>query len=173
MGDSITEFWAKADPELFSNGVIGRGISGQTSPQMLLRFSQDVLELHPQIVHIMAGTNDLAGNTGPSTVQDFKNNITAMVELAQAHKIRVVLASIPPARAFPWKPALRPAEEIVLLNAWLRGYAKASRSQYINYYSTLSDGVGGFLPALSNDGVHPNRDGYRTMRALALKVTAK
>ena len=96
-------------PDLFANDVVGRGISGQTSPQMLLRFFQDVIELHPRTVHIMAGTNDIAGNTGPGTAQDFKNNIMAMVELAHAHRIGVVLASIPPARGFPWKPALRPA----------------------------------------------------------------
>jgi lysophospholipase L1-like esterase len=172
MGDSITELWGKADPELFSNGVIDRGISGQTSPQMLLRFLQDVVELHPQIVHIMAGTNDLAGNTGPSTPQDFKNNITAMVDLAHAHKIRVVIASIPPASAFPMTPALHPAADIVTLNNWLRGYAKASGSEYVDYYSVLADAQGGFASALSNDGVHPNRDGYKKMRALASKALA-
>jgi lysophospholipase L1-like esterase len=173
MGDSITEFWAEADQELFSNGVVGRGISGQTSPQMLLRFFQDVVELHPRAVHIMAGTNDLAGNTGPSAVQDFKNNIMAMVELAHAHQIKVTLASIPPARIFPWKPALRPAAEIVALNKWLRSYAAANRSGYIDYYSVLVDDQGGFRADLSNDGVHPNRDGYKRMRNLALKAIAQ
>jgi lysophospholipase L1-like esterase len=168
IGDSITEFWARADTELFRDGVIGRGISGQTSPQMLLRFFQDVVELHPQTVHIMAGTNDVAGNTGPSSAQDFKNNIMAMVELAHAHKIRVVLASIPPAKAFPWKPELRPAADVAALNTWLRSYAQASGSQYVDYYSVLVDPQGGFLAALSNDGVHPNRDGYMKMQALAL-----
>jgi|HubBroStandDraft_1064217.scaffolds.fasta_scaffold45649_2 lysophospholipase L1-like esterase len=170
MGDSITEFWARADTQLFSHGVIGRGISGQTSPQMLLRFFQDVVELHPRIVHIMAGTNDLAGNTGPESTQDFKNNIMAMVDLAHANKIRVALASIPPASAFPWKPGLKPAADIVTLNAWLRGYAKASGSGYVDYYSVLADPQGGFMTALSNDGVHPNRDGYMKMRALASKA---
>jgi lysophospholipase L1-like esterase len=170
MGDSITEFWARADTELFSHGVIGRGISGQTSPQMVLRFFQDVVELHPRIVHIMAGTNDLAGNTGPESAQDFKNNVMAMIDLAHAHKIQVVLASIPPASAFPWKPGLHPAADIVTLNAWLRSYAKASGSRYVDYYSVLADTHGGFLTALSNDGVHPNRDGYMKMQALALKA---
>jgi lysophospholipase L1-like esterase len=173
MGDSITEIWAEADPDLFSRGVVGRGISGQTSPQMLLRFFQDVVELHPRAVHIMAGTNDLAGNTGPSSVQDFKNNIMAMVELAHAHQIKVVLASIPPARIFPWKPALRPAADIVALNKWLRSYAIASRSEYVDYYSALVDDQGGFQATLSNDGVHPNRDGYARMRPLALEAMTK
>jgi lysophospholipase L1-like esterase len=173
IGDSITELWAEADPELFSNGVVGRGISGQTSPQMLLRFFQDVVELHPRAVHIMAGTNDLAGNTGPSSVQDFKNNIMAMVDLARAHRIKVMLASIPPARIFPWKQELRPAIDIVALNKWLRSYATANRSEYIDYYSVLVDDQGGFLAALSNDGVHPNRDGYMRMRALASNAVAQ
>jgi lysophospholipase L1-like esterase len=172
MGDSITEFWALADPELFSDGVIGRGISGQTSPQMLLRFFQDVVELHPKTVHIMAGTNDLAGNTGPSSAQDFKNNIMAIVELARAQHIRVLLASIPPARAFPWKPGMHPASDIVALNRWLRSYARASGSQYVDYYAVLADPDGGFQSALSNDGVHPNRDGYIKMKALVLKALA-
>ncbi len=173
MGDSITEIWAEADPNLFSGGVVGRGISGQTSPQMLLRFFQDVVELHPRVVHIMAGTNDLAGNTGPSSAQDFKNNIIAMVELAHAHQIKVVLASIPPASTFPWKPALRPAADIVALNKWLRSYAMASRSEYVDYYSALVDDQGGFQAALSNDGVHPNRNGYTRMRPLALEAMTK
>lgn len=173
MGDSITESWVRADPDLFGNDVVGRGISGQTSPQMLLRFFQDVIELHPRTVHIMAGTNDIAGNTGPGTAQDFKNNIMAMVELAHAHQIQVVLASIPPARGFPWKPALQPAADIAALNTWLKSYAQSSRSMYVDYYSVLVDAQGGFQAALSNDGVHPNRDGYMRMRPLALKAVAK
>src|SRR3984957_14842332 len=134
MGDSITEFWVKGDPALFSHGIVGRGISGQTSPQMLLRFFQDVIDLHPEVVHIMAGTNDVAGNTGPTTERDFQNNLRAMVELAQAHHIRVALASIPPASAFPWQPTLRPAQTIQHLNAWLRQYARDTHSRYIDYY---------------------------------------
>jgi lysophospholipase L1-like esterase len=168
IGDSITENWVRGDPTLFSRDVLGRGISGQTSPQILLRFFQDVVQLKPKIVHIMAGTNDVAGNTGPTTEQDFKNNVTAMVELAAAHHIKVVIASIPPASAFSWKPALRPASTIAALNEWLRTYAARSGSRFVDYYSVLADSRGGFLPALSNDGVHPNRDGYAVMRRLAL-----
>jgi lysophospholipase L1-like esterase len=172
MGDSITEFWAQADHELFNRGIVGRGISGQTSPQMLLRFMQDVVALHPRLVHIMTGTNDLAGNTGPSAYLDFKNNVMAMVELAHAHKIGVVIASIPPAKACPWKTDLRPAADIVLLNKWLREYATESGSRYADYYASLVDEQGGFSGPLSNDGVHPNRDGYLKMRPLALKAIA-
>jgi lysophospholipase L1-like esterase len=166
MGDSITENWAKADPDLFTQGVVGRGISGQTSPQMLLRFFPDVIDLHPKMVHIMAGTNDVAGNTGPSSERDFENNVRAMVELAQAHHVRVLLASIPPASVFLWRPALRPAATIQRLNAWLHSYARETHSRYVDYYAVLNDGQGGFKKNLSNDGVHPNRDGYAAMRAI-------
>ncbi len=168
IGDSITENWVKGDPALFDKDIVGRGISGQTSPQILLRFFQDVVELRPQTVHIMAGTNDIAGNTGPNAEQDFKNNIMAMVELAHAHHIDVLLASIPPASGFPWKPALKPASTVVRLNQWLRSFAASSGSRYVDYYSLLADAQGAFLAPLSNDGVHPNRDGYAAMRKLAL-----
>lgn len=170
LGDSITELWVRGDPSLFGDEVIGRGISGQTTPQMLLRFFQDVIALHPQVVHIMAGTNDVAGNTGPTSEQDVENNITAMVELAHVHHIRVVLASIPPASAFPWNPSLKPASAIAHLNQWLRSYASKSGSQYVDYYSVLADSKGGFRPELSNDGVHPNRDGFAAMRPLLLSA---
>jgi lysophospholipase L1-like esterase len=170
LGDSITELWVRGDPSVFSDEVIGRGISGQTTPQMLLRFFQDVIDLHPQVVHIMAGTNDVAGNTGPTSEQDVENNITAMVELAHVHHIRVVLASIPPAAAFPWNPSLKPASTIVELNQWLRSYASKSGSRYVDYYSVLADSKGGFRPELSNDGVHPNRDGFAAMRPLLLSA---
>ena len=170
LGDSITELWVRGDPSVFGDEVIGRGISGQTTPQMLLRFFQDVINLHPQVVHIMAGTNDVAGNTGPTREQDVENNITAMVELAHVHHIRVVLASIPPASAFPWNPSLKPASAIAQLNQWLRGFASKSGSQYVDYYSVLVDSKGGFRPELSNDGVHPNRDGFAAMRPLLLRA---
>jgi lysophospholipase L1-like esterase len=169
IGDSITEMWTRDDPELFSKGIIGRGISGQTSPQILLRFFQDLIDLKPRLVHIMVGTNDVAGNTGPTSERDFKHNIMAMVELARAHHIRVALASIPPAGAFSWKPGLEPASTIRELNEWLRSYAATSGSRYVDYYSVLVDSQGAFLAALSNDGVHPNRDGYAVMRQLALR----
>jgi lysophospholipase L1-like esterase len=172
IGDSITESWVAGDPGLFSDEVIGRGISGQTSPQILLRFLQDVVELNPQIVHIMAGTNDIAGNTGRTTEQDFKNNITAMVDLARVHHIQVALASILPAGEFSWKPGLKPASTIVELNTWLREFASKSHVRYIDYYSALADARGEFIAQLSNDGVHPNRDGYAAMRTLALQGIA-
>lgn len=167
MGDSITQGWGFADPSLFTLGVIDRGISGQTSPQMLVRFYQDVVALRPRAVHIMAGTNDVAGNTGPSSPEDFKNNIRAMVDLANAHRIRVVLASILPAARFPWRPDIRPIEQIRQLNAWLRQYAAQHQLIYADYYAWLATPAGAFRPELSNDGVHPNSDGYAAMRPIA------
>jgi lysophospholipase L1-like esterase len=167
MGDSITEGWGVGDPSLFTHGVLDRGISGQTSPQMLVRFYQDVVALHPQAVHIMAGTNDVAGNTGPSSPDDFKNNIRAMVDLARANHIRVVLASILPADRFSWRPDIQPVGQIRQLNAWLRQFAGQHKLIYADYYSTLTTPGGAFRPELSNDGVHPNSDGYAAMRSIA------
>lgn len=167
MGDSITDFWRQGDPGLFEDGIVDRGISGQTSSQMLVRFWPDVIALHPRIVQILAGTNDIAGNTGPTTEQDYENNVMAMVELARARHIRVLLGSIPPAVSFWWtsKP-YRPAAEIRRLNAWLRSYARASGAGFVDYYSHLATPAGAFRPDLSNDGVHPNAAGYRVMTRL-------
>lgn len=166
MGDSITENWALADPAFFDKGIIGRGISGQTTPQMLVRFRADVVALRPQVVHILAGTNDVAGNTGPTTAQDYKNNIMSMVELAKAHGIAVIIGSIPPAAVFSWRPELKPAPLIAELNAWLRNYASQERVEFINYHAELAGSVGELRADLGNDGVHPNRKGYALMRKL-------
>ncbi|HEY2037248.1 MAG TPA: SGNH/GDSL hydrolase family protein [Steroidobacteraceae bacterium] len=170
MGDSITDFWRQGYPRLFDGGtadIVDRGISGQTSGQMLVRFWPDVIALHPNVVQILAGTNDIAGNTGPTTEQDYENNIKTMVELAQAHHIRVLLGSIPPAVAFWWAPRpYRPAGEIRRLNEWLRQYARASGAGFIDYYAHLVTPTGAFRPHLSNDGVHPNAAGYGVMSGL-------
>jgi lysophospholipase L1-like esterase len=166
MGDSITENWVLADPQFFERGVVNRGIGGQTTPQMLVRFRADVIALKPQVVHIMAGTNDVAGNTGPTTAQDVKNNIVSMVELARANAIRVVLGSVPPAATFNWRPQMDPVPQIKSLNAWLREYAAQNRLEYIDYYAALAGSSGELRADLGNDGVHPNRDGYRIMRKL-------
>ncbi|HJS91888.1 MAG TPA: GDSL-type esterase/lipase family protein [Steroidobacteraceae bacterium] len=168
MGDSITDFWRQGDPALFASGTVAdRGISGQTSPQMLVRFWPDVIALRPRVVQILAGTNDIAGNTGSTTEQAFERNIMAMVELAQTHHIRVLLGSIPPAVSFWWASSrYRPAEEIRRLNDWLRHYARANRLGFIDYYAHLSTPSGAFRPDLSNDGVHPNAAGYRVMTGL-------
>ena len=166
MGDSITEGWVGKMPQFFVPGRVGRGISGQTTSQMLLRFRQDVIDLHPAVVQIMAGTNDIAGNTGPTTNAQVQANIMSMVELAQAHGIRVILASIPPADHFEWKPGLKPAPRIAAMNAWLKDYAKRVGATYADYWSALH--VGDALnPAFGTDGVHPNEAGYAAMAPVA------
>jgi lysophospholipase L1-like esterase len=173
MGDSITENWGLADPAFFESGTVNRGISGQTTPQMLVRFRQDVIALKPRAVHILAGTNDVAGNTGPNRPEDFENNIMSMAELARAHQIHVMLASIPPTARFNWRPQLNPVQQIRELNQWLRDYATRNGFDFIDYYSALVGPAGELKPELSNDGVHPNSRGYRIMRALFEQHDAK
>lgn len=172
MGDSITEFWSRFDPELFGAGVVNRGISGQTSPQMLVRFYSDVVALRPGAVHIMAGTNDLAGNTGPSRPEDFKNTIRAMTDLATANGIAVVLASIPPAAAFPWRPEVAPAPIIAELNDWLERYAAENGVVFVDYHAAMTGPSGELRPELSDDGVHPNANGYAAMHPLTIEALA-
>jgi lysophospholipase L1-like esterase len=164
MGDSITENWLLADPALFAGINVNRGIGGQTTPQMLLRFRADVIALQPRAVHIMAGTNDVAGNTGPVTLADVKNNLMSMVELARAQGITVLLGSIPPAAAFDWRPGLDPRPLITELNDWLRAYAAANALAYVDYHTALVDAHGALRSDYGNDGVHPNRAGYAVMR---------
>lgn len=167
FGDSITELWGATEPGLFTHDVVNRGISGQTTAQMIGRFQADVLDLHPRVVHILAGTNDIAGNTGPTTLAWIEANIRSMVELAKAHHVRVVLASVLPAARFAWRPGIEPVESIAALNAWLRAYAKAEQLTFVDYGGPLDDGRHGFKAELSPDGVHPNAAGYALMRPLA------
>jgi lysophospholipase L1-like esterase len=167
LGDSITEGWKSQSQGFFSDQRLDRGISGQTTAQMLVRFRHDVLDLHPVLVHIMAGTNDIAGNTGPTTLSAIEGNIATMVELARAHHIDVVLASVPPAARFAWQPTLRPATAVAALNDWLRDYARREHLVYVDYYSALEDESGAFRSELSGDGVHPNAAGYAVMQPLA------
>ncbi|RZL84059.1 MAG: GDSL family lipase [Sphingomonas sp.] len=173
LGDSITDNWIGADASLFANGLLDRGISGQTTPQMLIRFRNDVVLLHPKAVHIMAGTNDIAGNTGAATMATVEGNIASMAELAHANGIKVILASTPPASAFPWNPSKHPSPQIVELNAWIRGYAKTHGYTYVDYYTALTTPEGGMKPGLSSDGVHPTPAGYAIMKPLALAAIAK
>ena len=167
FGDSITELWKLLDFGFFTNDLIDRGVSGQTTSQMLLRFQADVIDLHPRAVQIMAGTNDIAGNTGPTSIPRIEANIRAMVELAKSHHIKVLLASIPPTTRFPWNPGIEPVASIQTLNVWLRDYAHREGLMYVDYYSALEDDQHGFKAALSKDGVHPNKDGYAVMRPIA------
>jgi lysophospholipase L1-like esterase len=166
MGDSITENWLLGDPDLFGTDMVNRGISAQTTPQMLLRFRNDVVDLNPEVVHILAGTNDIAGNTGPIRAEDFKNNIRSMVELAKANGIQVILGSIPPAASFSWQPAVNPVPRVRELNGWLQNFAAEKDLAYIDYFAALSGPGAELRSELGNDGVHPNRDGYVIMRQL-------
>jgi lysophospholipase L1-like esterase len=167
LGDSLTESWDLSALALDKAEVLNRGISGQTTPQMLVRFRQDVVDLKPAVVHILAGTNDLAGNTGPTTLEAIENNLSSMVEIAAANHIRVVLASVLPALDYPWRPGLEPAPRIVALNDWLRAYASRRHLVYADYYSALVDGRAGFRSELADDGVHPNAAGYAIMSPIA------
>lgn len=172
LGDSITEGWRSMVPAFFKLGRIGRGISGQTTPQMLVRMRQDVISLRPSVVHMMAGTNDIAGNTGRTSDLEIQNNIRSMTELAQGHGIRVILASIPPASDFPWKKGLNPGPRIQRLNAWLKNYARRSGSIYADYWTATHDGLG-FRQDLAYDGVHPSAAGYAVMAPVAEAAIAK
>lgn len=170
LGNSITDFWIRQSPEFFSgNDFVDRRISGQTSPQMLLRFRADVLDLHPRAVVLLAGTNDIAGNTGPSTLNMIEDNIQSMVELARTHKISVILCSLPPATGFE----KRPPERIDSLNAWIRDYATRQKLGWVDYYTALVDDQKKLQTKYSEDGLHPNKEGYKVMEGLVLPVIRK
>lgn len=173
MGNSITEGWAQHFATMFpGKPYIGRGISGQTTPQMLVRFRQDVLALKPRAVVILGGTNDIAGNTGPSTIEMIEDNLASMSEIARANGIRVVLSSVLPVYKYPWAPRLDPAMQIVKLNAWMKNYAAKNGAVYLDYESAMSDEKHGLKCELTYDGVHPNTLGYRVMARLAEKAIA-
>ncbi|QBN18205.1 SGNH/GDSL hydrolase family protein [Flavobacterium nackdongense] len=174
MGDSITEFWSVLHPEFFvGKPYINRGISGQTTPQMLIRFRADVIALKPSLVIIMAGTNDIAGNTGPSTLEMITNNIFSMAELAKANNIKVILCSILPAYDFPWKQGSFPAEKIAKLNTSIKKYADENEILYLDYYSAMVDERQGLKAIYSEDGVHPNKAGYEVMGPIVEKGIEK
>ncbi len=166
MGDSITEAW-HIDQSFQGKPYINRGISGQTTPQMLLRFRQDVIHLAPKVVVILAGTNDIAGNTGPETLEQIEDNLASMAELAAANHIGVVLCSITPAFDYPWQPGLTPAPKIDAINAWMKGYAADKGYVYVDFHSAMKDARDGLPPSLSKDGVHPLPAGYAIMAPLA------
>lgn len=171
MGNSITEGWLRTDSAFFAGKpYINRGISGQTTPQMVLRFRQDVIDLHPKVVVILAGTNDIAGNTGPATLEQIMGNLANMAELAKAHNIKVVLSSVLPVYDYPWKPGLQPAEKIVTLNAMIKDYAAKNGCVYLDYWTAMADERKGLPKNLANDGVHPTMAGYKIMEPLAEKA---
>ncbi len=167
MGNSITEFWSHSDSTfLVRNPYINRGISGQTTPQMLLRFRQDVVELHPSMVVILAGINDIAENTGPISLEQTFGNIASMAEIAVANKIKVVLCSVLPAYDFPWRRGMNPAPKVIQLNAMLKDYAKKNNMVYVDYFSAMVDERGGLDKKYTNDEVHPTLAGYQVMEPL-------
>ncbi len=171
MGDSITEFWSTTTPEQFSGKpYINRGISGQTAPQMLVRFRSDVIELAPKQVIILAGTNDIAGNSGPESNEVIAGYIASMAELARLHHIDVVLCSILPAKSYYWIPEIKPVERIAALNKWIKEYAHQNNFVYVDYYTPMADENQGLKLAYSEDGVHPNKAGYAVMIKLLEKA---
>lgn len=173
LGDSITEGWA--GDALFRDNphFIDRGISSQTAPQMLVRFRFDVATLKPAVVHIMAGTNDVARNTGVETPDEIMGYIVSIAQLAHANGIKVIVASIPPTTDFPWRRGLEPAPTIKALNARLKVYAASRGFVYADYWSVLASTGGGMKPQYSGDGVHPNAAGYEAMRPVARAAIAK
>jgi lysophospholipase L1-like esterase len=168
MGGSTFEMWAQHFATTFpGKPYVGRGISGQTTPQMLVRFRQDVIALKPRVVVILAGTNDIAGNTGPATLEMIENNLASMVELATANGIRVVLASVLPVYRYAWRLSVQhPAQTIVALNEWMKVYSRKNGVAYLDYHSAMADRRLGMRKDLSADGVHPNKAGYRVMAPL-------
>jgi lysophospholipase L1-like esterase len=171
MGDSITEGWGKLDPAFFSNtGNVDRGIGGQTTSQMLVRFRQDVIMLKPAAVVILGGTNDIAQNGGVTTLEAIEENLQSMAELARANGICVVLSSVPPALDFPWRKGLHPADKIIALNRWIEAYCAHNHVAYANYFPSLVDGKGGLRGEFTPDGVHPNEAGYRVMDPIATEA---
>jgi acyl-CoA thioesterase-1 len=176
MGDSITDGWNQVDaawlpglkPWFPGKPYIDRGISGQTTPQMLVRFRPDVIDLKPKVVVILAGINDIAGNTGPISLESTEENLASMADLARANGIRVVLSSLLPASNLPWRPSVTDVvEKVATLNAWIKDYAKKNHLVYLDYFSAMNDGHGGLKPELAHDAVHPNAAGYDVMDPLA------
>lgn len=177
MGNSITEGWVWLRPEFFKDrDYINRGIGGQTTPQMLLRFRQDVVDLNPKAVVILAGTNDIAGNTGYTSLETIIGNIKSMAEIANANDIKVIISSILPAIEYLWKPGLDPASKIITINKALKAYAEKNNFIYLDYYYAMVDDKGGLkVPdyTAANDLVHPNKAGYLVMEKLAQKAIDK
>lgn len=174
MGNSITQGWIEADPDFFvGKSYINRGISGQTTPQMLVRFRPDVVNLKPKVVVILAGTNDIAGNTGPSTLEMIEDNIASMVEIAKANNIKVVLCTVLPAYDYPWKPRLNPAQKIIDLNKWIKEYTDKNEIICVDYFTPMADERNGLTKGYSEDGVHPNLTGYKVMEPLIEKSIAE
>ena len=173
MGDSITDYWIEKDSVFFSGKhYFDRGIGGQTTGQMLVRFREDVINLKPGVVVILAGINDIAENNGPSKLEDVLGNIVSMCQLAKANQINVVLSSVLPALAFPWRPAIDPVPKVKALNEMIKAYADQHSIVYLDYFTAMADARRGLPANLSKDGVHPTLEGYKVMEPLAEKAIA-
>jgi len=171
MGDSITDGWAAQDQDFFtSNNFLGRGISGQTTSHMLVRFRRDVIDHNPKYVVILAGTNDIAKNNGEISLENIVGNIVSMCELAKANKIKPVICSVLPADRYGWRPGMTPAQDIVKLNEMLKEYAASAHIKYVDYHSVLKDENNGLPAKHAKDGVHPNLDCYKIMEEIILKA---
>ena len=174
MGNSITEFWKNIHPDFFvGKSYVNRGIGGQTTSQMLLRFRADVINLHPKVVVFLGGTNDIAGNTGDVTLDMIEDNIFSMIELARANDISVVLCSVLPVFEYPWSPGKQPAEKIIELNRALRFYAETHGITFVDFHTPMKDERNGLRLELGEDGVHPNVSGYLIMEPLVEEAIKK
>ena len=171
MGDSITEGWFSTDPKFFTdNNFVGRGISGQTTSQMLLRFREDVINLKPKKVIILAGTNDIAENSGPISLEKVFGNIVSMAELAKANKIEVVICSVLPAYEFPWRKGIEPAKKVIALNKVLKNFAQKNHLIYVDYHTPLKDDKNGLPTEIAEDGIHPTKLGYAKMEGILMNI---
>lgn len=174
IGNSITQGWKEAHPNFFSeNPYLNRGISGQTTPQMLVRFCQDVIALQPNVVVILAGTNDIAGNTGPSTLEMIIDNLSSMAELAHANGIRVVMCSVLPAYDYPWKKGLEPNIKIPKLNKMIKAYCSKKGFLYLDYFSAMANEQNGMIAEYTSDGVHCTAKGYEIMESMVQPAIGK
>ena len=174
MGNSITIGWLQTHPDFFKNKpYVNRGISGQTTPQMLVRFRADVVDLDASAVVLLAGTNDIAGNTGPVTLEMILDNIKSMTEIAQANDIKVILCSVLPAFDYPWRPGLAPNVKIPKLNKMIKRYAEESGAYYLDYFTALEDGNNGMINEYTTDGVHLTLEGYQVMEPLVENALQK
>ncbi|MDP4237841.1 MAG: GDSL-type esterase/lipase family protein [Bacteroidota bacterium] len=174
MGNSITEGWVSTDPDFFTNNnYVGRGISGQVSSQMLVRFQSDVISLKPKAAVILAGVNDIALNNGYISVEHIFENIVSMAELAKQHKIKVVLCSVLPAHHFPWRAEVESINQIKELNEKIKNYAYENKIAYADYYTAMVDDRQGLNSKYQRDEVHPNLQGYKIMELVIQKILSK
>ena len=174
MGNSITEDWKSLSPNFFlDNNYVNRGIGGETSSQMLLRFRSDVINLKPSAVVILAGINDIAENQGPISIPDIARNIFFMSQLASENNIKVILCSVLPAYDFPWRPGLNPKDKVISLNDLIQKHAQEKSFEYVDYFSSMVDERKGLIKEYGNDEVHPNLEGYRVMESIIQKSIHK